>query len=139
MTIEYIDVAIDDVFNQEGECPNWNICTFEDGLCGWIDAPNGIMDDFDWQIGSGSTPTSSTGPSVDHTTGTSTGHYLYIETSDILNKSSKARLVSENYNPGQYCMSFWYHLFGRDIGTLNIWTRIDLAQPQLQWRLIKQN
>ena len=139
MIIEYTDVAIDDIFNQEGECPNSNDCTFEDGLCGWTNAPDGIMDEFDWLIGLGSTPSIGTGPSVDQTTGTPAGRYLYIEASDILNKPSKAKLISENYNPGQYCMSFWYHLYGRDIGTLNIWTRIDLVQPELQWRLVKRN
>jgi hypothetical protein len=137
MTIEYIDVAIDDVFSKEGECSDSNICTFEDDFCGWINAPNDIMDDFDWLIGSDSTPSLLTGPSVDHTTGTSAGHYMYIEASDTLNKSSKAWLVSENYNPGQYSMSFWYHLYGNHMGTLNIRTRTNLDQPQLQWRLVK--
>jgi hypothetical protein len=34
-------------------------------------------------------------------------------------------------------MSFWYHLYGNHIGILNIRTRTNLDQPQLQWRLVK--
>ena len=43
----------------------WN-CSFENGLCGVV---NEIGDDFDWSLNSGSTISSGTGPSGDHTTG----------------------------------------------------------------------
>ena len=42
-------------------------CTFERNLCSWT---QDNTDQFDWTRTSGSTPSSSTGPSVDHTTGT---------------------------------------------------------------------
>ncbi|MEM9692880.1 MAG: hypothetical protein AAGA56_10070, partial [Myxococcota bacterium] len=35
----------------------------------------------DWLIDAGGTTSSQTGPSVDHTTGTATGNYIYMETS----------------------------------------------------------
>ena len=35
-------------------------CDFEDGLCD--------MEQFNWRVGSGSTPTKNTGPDYDHTT-----------------------------------------------------------------------
>ena len=35
-------------------------CDFEDGLCG--------MEQVNWRVGSGSTPTKHTGPDYDHTT-----------------------------------------------------------------------
>ena len=35
-------------------------CDFEDGLCG--------MEQVNWRVGSGSTPTKNTGPDYDHTT-----------------------------------------------------------------------
>ncbi|XP_053388508.1 CUB and sushi domain-containing protein 1-like, partial [Mercenaria mercenaria] len=41
-------------------------CNFEDGLCNWHQETS---DDFDWLRKSGSTPSSLTGPSSDHTTG----------------------------------------------------------------------
>ena len=47
-------------------------CTFERNLCSWT---QDNTDQFDWTRTSGSTPSSSTGPSVDHTTGT--GKWLF--------------------------------------------------------------
>ena len=52
-----------------------------------------VEDDFDWTIASGSTPTLRTGPNRDHTTGTSGGHYIYIDSSSV---PQKARYVISN-------------------------------------------
>ena len=42
-------------------------CDFEDGFCpGWTDF---LLGSFNWTIGTGSTPTSFTGPDYDHTFG----------------------------------------------------------------------
>lgn len=41
-------------------------CNFENGLCNWH---QGKLDDGDWRLHSGSTSTSNTGPTVDHTIG----------------------------------------------------------------------
>lgn len=53
-------------------------CTFESNQCGWV---NTDKDNFDWKRKQGRTPSYGTGPSVDHTTGTNQGYYMYIETS----------------------------------------------------------
>lgn len=46
-------------------------CDFDDGtMCTWV---NLRTDDFDWLIGSGGTGTTFTGPSSDHTQGSSSG------------------------------------------------------------------
>ncbi|CAF4185562.1 unnamed protein product, partial [Rotaria sp. Silwood2] len=129
------DMAIDDISNIEGECPGSEVCTFEEDLCNWINGQNGVVDDFDWLRNSGSTPSSGTGPSVDHTYGTPEGIYLYIEASILFDMNSKAWLISEHYDPGTHCLVFWYHLYGADIGTLNIYTRIGASTPQLEWTL----
>lgn len=41
-------------------------CSFEDGLCAWV---QGAEDQLDWISKSGPTETPNTGPAVDHTTG----------------------------------------------------------------------
>ena len=56
-------------------------CDFESqSFCGWDQVPNKKnvtgFDDFDWILNSGSTPSWSTGPTVDHTKGTALGNIL---------------------------------------------------------------
>lgn len=56
-----------------------------------------------------------TGPSVDHTTGTDKGYYLYIESSGgSSKKGDKAWLVTEHLPAltTSRCFSFWYHMAG---------------------------
>ncbi len=129
-----LDLAIDDISNTEGECPGSEICTFEEDLCGWLNGQNGLVDDFDWIRNAGATSSFGTGPSVDHTYGTPEGMYLYIEASDAANKGDKAWLISEHYEPGLHCLVFWYHLYGAGMGTLNVYSRLGLSKPQLEWR-----
>lgn len=47
------------------------MCDFEASLCGWNQT---TADDFDWTIRTGQTSTVNTGPSTDHTLGTSSGN-----------------------------------------------------------------
>ncbi len=56
------DVAIDEVKITEGKCPF--SCNFDDGLCFWWSQSK--SDDFDWTLHSGSTPSTKSGPSTDH-------------------------------------------------------------------------
>ena len=51
-----------------------------------------VLDDFDWLILSGSSPSVSTGPLVDHTTGTAEGNYIYI---GVYYKSSESLFVAQ--------------------------------------------
>jgi len=41
-------------------------CTFDNGLCGWVQS---TADQFNWSVEKDDTPSRSTGPSADHTTG----------------------------------------------------------------------
>ena len=68
------DIAIDDVSLEEGACPSPGDCTFEKGRCTWLEVKDGT-DTFDWQLGSGSTQSFSTGPSSDHTLGNAQGKF----------------------------------------------------------------
>jgi len=129
-----LDLAIDDISSEEGECSNSGVCTFEEDLCNWLNGQNGVVDDFDWIRNSGSTPSYGTGPNVDHTYGTPDGTYLYIESSDTTIQGTKAWLISEHFEPGFHCLVFWYHLYGTGIGTLNVYSRLGVSKPQLEWR-----
>ena len=53
-------------------------CTFDFDLCGW---KQDTKDDFDWTRNANSTYSTGTGPSFDHTDGSGSGHYVYVEAS----------------------------------------------------------
>ena len=49
---------------------------------------------------------------------------MYIDTSDYRRvKGDKAILTSPEIStgPGQYCLDFWYHMYGAHIGSLNVY------------------
>ena len=55
------------------------------------------------------------------------GNYMFIETSYPRKRGDRARLESEIFPPtpsNGRCMSFWYHMKGGHIGTLNVYMRI---------------
>ena len=64
-----------------------------------------------------------TGPTYDHTYGTSYGRYMYIETSSPRVKGDVARFISGEYQQmsGDECVTFYYHMYGKDTGTLNVY------------------
>lgn len=95
-------------------------CDFEKDTCSY---QNLQTDDFDWLRHRGRSASASTGPSTDHTKGTSLGYYMYIETSNPRVAGNKARFVSEVFPPKQTgsCYVFWYHMYGADVDTLNIY------------------
>nr|XP_054750329.1 MAM and LDL-receptor class A domain-containing protein 1-like [Lytechinus pictus] len=112
------DIAIDDLTILDESCSRPGFCDFEKGRCGWSDEKE--LDSRDWLRNNGATPSPYTGPSFDHTTGTDKGMYMYFEADNDLD-SSYADLVSE-YLPRTQgsCMTFWYHMFGNDIGSLEV-------------------
>ena len=96
-------------------------CDFEKGTCTWRNTRKG--DDFDWLQGKGNTLSSTTGPSNDHTTNSANGTYMFIEASSPRKTGDKARFFSETLSavPAKgTCLQFWYHMYGLDIGTLNV-------------------
>ncbi|MEQ2273288.1 hypothetical protein XENORESO_002078 [Xenotaenia resolanae] len=104
-------------------------CDFEQDLCQWSQM---LTDVFDWERHNGSTPTLTTGPLSDHTTGD--GHYLHIEA----NKASlgdTARFIStECPDTGPQCLEFWYHMYGSaDTMGLHIYLLKD-KQATAVWR-----
>ncbi|CAF3948718.1 unnamed protein product [Rotaria sp. Silwood2] len=117
------EVSLDDVQLLDGPCIKSDFysisCTFEEEhICGYSSDPTG----FPWTRIKGFTTTLSTGPSEDHTFGTEQGHFMFIESSLPQKPGDKARLISVIEQP-QYgrCLQFWYHMFGRTIGQLNVY------------------
>lgn len=78
-------------------------------------------DDFDWSLNTGGTASSGTGPSGDHTTGS--GIYVYTETSSPVAGGDIALLESQCIDItgiSSIDVTFWYHMFGPNIGTLEL-------------------
>ena len=74
-----------------------------------------------WITDVGGTGSFNTGPSVDHNPGTSSGKYLYTETSGCTN--DQRYLVSPLIVGGANIvtnMVFWYHMFGAAMGTMQV-------------------
>jgi hypothetical protein len=91
-------------------------CSLVNGL---YNEQNGITDDVDWRVNQGSTPSNLTGPFEDHTLGTSSGKYLYLESSNCAQSiallTSPCIDLQETTSP---TLSFWYHLNGATMGSL---------------------
>lgn len=94
-------------------------CTFEYDTCGYYQRYD---DDFNWTRHRGSTGSSNTGPSGDHTTGT--GWYMYVETSSPVENNWSAKLSSSSQDSTDqwgFCLIFYYHMYGSSVGTLNVY------------------
>ncbi|XP_066566439.1 uncharacterized protein LOC136753963 [Amia ocellicauda] len=121
------DVAVDDISIQSGSCSfssNTEVgsnplttanpdpaaffdCNFDKDICGWTQL---LTDSFNWMRLRGSTPSSLTGPSFDHTTGG--GYYMYIEGDGVYNGDTARLLSPEITDTGHQCLQFWYHIYG---------------------------
>ena len=106
---------------------SFNTCT---GSCnspctlnnGWTNEQGG-GDGGEWITDENGTSSSSTGPSVDYNPGTSTGNYLYYETSSPCYSNVTAYLYSPSVDMtsvGGLNMVFAWHMYGSSQGTLSI-------------------
>ncbi len=76
-------------------------------------------DDMDWTVHTGSTSSTDTGPSMDHTTGS--GYYIYTEASGYNNMTANIETRPFDLtNNGYPVLAFWYHMYGQTMGTLSI-------------------
>nr|XP_028580216.1 MAM domain-containing glycosylphosphatidylinositol anchor protein 1 isoform X4 [Podarcis muralis] len=111
--------------------PLGNTCHFEDEkICGYT---QDTTDNFDWIRQSGLTHdpkrSANTGPTMDFS-GTPEGYYMFIEASAPRVKNDKARLISPMYNmTARFCVSFYYHMYGKHIGSLNLLVHVKNKQP----------
>lgn len=94
---------------------------FELGQGDWSNATSG--DNKNWLRHSGSTPSSSTGPNGGNSSsnpGNQSGYYMYLETSSgsAYTANDSAILNSPNFAAYNVQLSFSYHMYGSNIGTL---------------------
>jgi hypothetical protein len=77
--------------------------------------------DYEWYVGNGTTYTTNTGPSVDHTTGSASGKYMYAEAKGY--SPTYAIFTSPCINISAYSnptLKFWYHMYGANINSLKV-------------------
>ena len=105
------------------ETPGISSCNFESGFVEWTNVDS---DSYDWTLNQGDTPSGNTGPDHDNTLGNVSGTYAYMETSNnqgAYNAGDIVVLESDAINATNYTdleLSFYYHMFGENIGTLNV-------------------
>ncbi|XP_071104753.1 MAM and LDL-receptor class A domain-containing protein 1-like [Haliotis cracherodii] len=143
------DMAIDDVSLLVGNCASQTTpgpstvppvsttaplysCDFEHGSCGWSQSHT---DSFDWTLHQGSTGSVGTGPSFDHTTMSTQGHYIYIEASGQRPNASAAFVSPTFTTTGPTCVTFWYHMYGYHVNRLGVYLQ-STGKFQQQWTKI---
>ncbi|CAF0822642.1 unnamed protein product [Didymodactylos carnosus] len=136
------DIAVDELRLSDGECPeiipeihNGN-CSFERNLCDWTHDPTA---QFSWTRQYGETHSFETGPV---TGADNSSAYIFIEASFPQKICDRAGLMSPlivrpTTTSGAQCFSFFYHMYGINIGSLLIWTIENMttsAEETLIWQ-----
>nr|XP_025046305.1 apical endosomal glycoprotein [Pelodiscus sinensis] len=100
-------IALDDLHLQASSCPEPGSCDFESDTCGWTSPSDPTVGSYAWGWRSGI----SLGPEVDHTLGTTAGHYAYFDASVLAPGGHVAWLLSEHLPAtAGACLWFWYHM-----------------------------
>lgn len=103
-------IALDDIQLKTGPCTYSLACNFETDRCGW--SSDKSRSDFLWEYLSAKDGSKLGGPSVDATTVTSHGSYMYARLSNV-GKGNKAVLIAEEMNvrsPEGLCLKFQYYM-----------------------------
>ena len=110
-------------FESFGLCSTDNDC--EAIVCnlanGFLNQPNNEIDNIDWRTNNGPTLSSGTGPANDHTTGTGSGKYLYLEASACFQREAQLSTPCIDLTTATLpLLTFWYHMNGSDMGSLHL-------------------
>jgi hypothetical protein len=101
---------------EEVQNPTAFSCDFTTDLCGMTQSS---FDQIDWTWRTGTTDSLYTGPTSDHTTGT--GYYMYVEATNIVpNAMARLQFPSQIASTNIRCLSFWYHMYGAGMGSLQV-------------------
>ena len=110
-------------FESFGLCSTASNCEAENCNLsnGFLNQPNIEIDDVDWRTNSGTTPSSNTGPTTDHTLGNGQGKYLYVEASACFQREAHLSTPCIDLtNVSSPELTFWYHMNGADMGSLHL-------------------
>ena len=102
----------------------------------WI---NTNADDLDWWVDKNGTPTANTGPLGDHTSNSTSGTYMYVESTGGGNTPHKtAVLTSPCYQLSGVTspyVTFWYHMRGSQTGALHVDLNLNGSVVQNVWNI----
>ena len=66
---------------------------------------------------------------------TVTGYYIHLESSHPRSKGESVRFESPYVISSYKCVTFWYHMWGKHIGRLNVFIAKKGGLEKLLWRL----
>jgi len=103
-------------------------CDFEGGFCNWI---NSGSPGHEWSLQSGSTQSSGTGPSGAY----GGSYYAYTEAS--YGGNDQDFFLEQSFAPVQasFSLSFYYHMYGSNMGSLTLEAQSGTAAWQQLWTL----
>ncbi|MFO7723821.1 MAG: S8 family serine peptidase [Bacteroidales bacterium] len=118
-----IQIPFMETFENFPICPTSNGCSQINCTldAGWLNPDNTRFDGTDWITHRGATPSFGTGPSGDHTTGTTSGKFLYLEASNCF--QNQGHLISpciDLTNASIPVLSYWYHMYGTGMGSMRL-------------------
>ena len=97
---------------------------------------NAFSNETNWLVNSNETSTSFTGPDFDRK---GEGNYLYLESQgnqcDTENAVTLISSCLEKPDDGSCALSFFYHMYGLDIGTLEVAFSLDSSEWTTLWQL----
>ncbi|RVE62060.1 hypothetical protein OJAV_G00176900 [Oryzias javanicus] len=114
-------------------------CTFEEGLCRWIQE---VGDDADWTLRTGlQVDDPWNGPRYDHTVGNNQGFFLLLNGSGLKDGERAAVSVPTVSLESQSCVEFWFYMLGPSVSSLDlllqtnsseslVWTRHGTQNPE---------
>ncbi|XP_048448266.1 apical endosomal glycoprotein-like, partial [Rhincodon typus] len=105
-------------------------CNFEVDFCEW---KQNATDNLQWIRDNGSELLKYT-PMYDHTLN-GKGYYLFIHNSSASFPNHTARLTTilQTATSANQCFSFWYHMYGPNIGTLSLKVQQEGQPEELLW------
>jgi hypothetical protein len=114
--------------SDESKCDQFTSCDFEESMCDWkLDTNSNST--LKWELHKGSSRFN-TGPSRDHTTGLSTGQYVYIKRTFGVT-GDKARLLSPVFTVNNSChLRLFYHMNEEDMSEFNVKLRTQVNGPE---------